>query len=108
MKTQTITQLEMSDADIDFAERIAKRLGYTQTAYTSTSQLWGLSCLPDHAKHKHGCIIKTQELGFLFVSDLEDLQLHDLAEMERKLPQNDYGLTSERASKGSFYSQASE
>ncbi len=79
----TIQQVEMSDADIEFAESIAKRLGYTQTAYTSTSELWGLYCLPDHAMHKHGCIIKTRNLGFLFVADLEDLQLHELAEFER-------------------------
>jgi len=79
MKTPAITQIEMTEAQIEFAEKIAKRLGFTQTAYTSTSQLWGLYCLPDHARHKHGCIILTKELGFLFVSDLEDLQLHDLA-----------------------------
>jgi hypothetical protein len=87
MKTTTppITQIEMTEADIEFAEKIAKSLGFTQTAYTSTSQLWGLFCLPDHAKHKHGCIIKTQELGFLFVSDLEDMQLHKLAEQERQI-----------------------
>ena len=72
----------MSEDDIEFAEKIAKSLGFTQTAYTSTSQLWGLYCLPDHARHKHGCIIKTQELGFLFVADLEDLQLHDLSTEE--------------------------
>jgi hypothetical protein len=78
----------MSEADIGFAEQIAKALGYSQTAYTSTSQLWGLYCLPDHAKHRHGCIIKTRELGFLFVADLEDLQLHALAEQERKLPES--------------------
>lgn len=45
-----ITQLEMSEADIEFAERMAERLGYTQTAYTSTSALWGLFCLPDRPK----------------------------------------------------------
>lgn len=73
----------MTEADIEFAETIAKSLGFTQTAYTSTSQLWGLFCLPDRAKHKHGCIIKTKELGFLFVADLEDLQLHSLAVQER-------------------------
>lgn len=82
--TPPITQLEMSEADIRFAEKIADKLGFKQTAYTSTSHLLGLFCLPDHARHKHGCIIKTKELGFLFVSDLEDLQLHKLAEEERK------------------------
>lgn len=81
--TPPITQTEMTEADIDFAETIAKSLGFTQTAYTSTSQLLGLFCLPDHAEHKHGCIIKTQELGFLFVADLEDMQLHSLAANER-------------------------
>lgn len=80
MKPPIIEQLEMTEQDIEFAERIAKRLGYTQTAYTSTSALWGLFCLPDHAKHRHGCIIKTKQFGFLFVADLEDLQLHDLHE----------------------------
>lgn len=91
MKTETppvIRQLEMSDSDIEFAERIAKRLGFAQTAYTSTSQLWGLYCLPDHAKHRHGVIIKTAAFGFMFLADLEDLQLHDLfkeeCEMSRK------------------------
>lgn len=68
----------MSEADIEFAERIAKRLGFTQTAYTSSSAIWGLYCLPDHANHRHGVIIKTSGLGFLFLADLEDLQIHDL------------------------------
>lgn len=82
-KPPTINQLEMSETEIEFCERIARRLGFTQTAYTSTSELWGLYCLPDHANHRHGCIIKTANLGFLFVADLEDLQLHDLASEER-------------------------
>lgn len=79
-----ITPLEMSEADIELAELAAKRIGFTQTAYTSTSGLWGLFCLPNHARHRHGAFIKTMEFGLLFVSDLEDLQLHDLAEVERK------------------------
>lgn len=85
-QTPPITQLEMNEADIEFAERIASRLGFTQTAYTSTSGLWGLFCLPDHARHRHGCIIKTKEFGFLFVADLEDMQLHDLSEEEKAKP----------------------
>lgn len=84
MKTPPpLTPVEMTEADIDLAERAAKRIGFTQTAYTSSSGLWGLFCLPDHAKHRHGCFIKTREFGILFVSDLEDLQLHDLAEEVR-------------------------
>lgn len=121
--TPTITQLEMSSDDIELAERIASKLGYSQTAYTSTSQLWGLYCLHDNPAYSggyhafvnrdetkfdsncrecggkcrdsvhnlrlnyqiKGCVIKTAELGFLFVVDLEDLQLHDLAEQERQV-----------------------
>lgn len=79
-----ITPLEMTEADIALAERAAKRIGFTQTAYTSTSGLWGLFCLPDRATQRKGCFIKTAQFGIMFVSDLEDLQLHDLADEERK------------------------
>lgn len=80
-----ITQLEMTLADIELAEKAATQLGYTQTAYTSTSQLWGLYCLRDSASDRKlkGCFIKTKELGLLFVHNLEDLQRHELAEEER-------------------------
>jgi len=78
----------MSSDDIDFANRIARRLGYEQTAYTSTSALWGLYCLNENPETwkgnkraiEAGCIIKTKQFGFLFVQDLEDLQFHDLYE----------------------------
>lgn len=80
-----ITALEMTEEEIDLCERAAKRIGYEQTAYTSTSGLWGLFCLPDHARHRKGCFIKTAEFGTLFVADLEDLQLHDLAQEERRM-----------------------
>jgi hypothetical protein len=90
-KAPTIQQVEMSAADIEFAERIAKQLGYEQTAYTSTSGLWGLFCLNenpatwkgDKQALRSGCIIKTEQFGFLFVADLEDLQMHALAAEER-------------------------
>lgn len=86
-----ITQLEMSDTDIEFAERIAKQLGYEQYVYTSTSGLWGVFCLNENPATwrgnpqalKRGCIIKTAEFGFMFVAGLDDLQLHDSAEQER-------------------------
>lgn len=82
-----ITQLEMTEADIELAERAAARLGYSQTAYTSTSGLWGLFCMRDSATDRKPacCFIKTAEFGLLRVSCLEDLQLHDLVEEERKL-----------------------
>ena len=78
-KTQTLTQLKFEGEDFDKAETIAKALGYKQTAYTSTSALWGLFCLPENPatakpgqRTDGGCIIKTRELGFLFVQDGED------------------------------------
>lgn len=74
-----ITQLEFDEADFPKAERIAKRLGYTQTAYTSLSALWGLFCLPDQPFQKSGCIIKTAQFGLMFVQDLEDMHMEDLA-----------------------------
>ena len=85
-KPPVITQVEMTEADIELAEKAAARLGYTQTAYTSSSALWGLFCLRDSAKDRKPecCFIKTAEFGLLRVSDLGDLQLHDLAEEERK------------------------
>ena len=81
--TQPLTQLEFSEKDFDIAEDAAKRLGYTQTAYTSTSALWGLFCLPDRVGQREGCFIKTKELGLLFVSDLEDLKMDDLVVKQR-------------------------
>lgn len=74
-ETQPLTQEEFTERDFQIAERVAKRLGFSQTAYTSTSALWGLFCLPDHARMREGCIIKTRELGLMFVSTLEDLNL---------------------------------
>lgn len=73
-----INQIEMSEKDIETAEAIAKKLGYTQTAYTSTSAMWGLFCLSNNARQKSGCVIKTKEFGFLFIQDLEDLHIYDL------------------------------
>jgi len=70
--TKQLTQLEFTEQDTIKAEKIAKSLGFEQTAYTSSSALWGLFCLKENAKSKAGCIIKTRELGFLFVSDGED------------------------------------
>jgi len=81
--TQTLTQLEFEADDFEKADKIARALGYGEnTAYTSTSALWGLFCLPENPEHakpgqatQGGCIIKTRELGFLFVQDGEDRHL---------------------------------
>jgi hypothetical protein len=73
-----ITPLEFGESDFDKAEALAKALGYEQTAYTSTSALWGLFCLPENPEHskgpiRGGCIIKTKQFGLLFVQDTEDI-----------------------------------
>lgn len=79
-KTPPITQLEFEEKDFPVAEEIARRLGFTQTAYTSTSALWGLFCLPDRAGQREGCIIKTAQFGMMFVADLEDMKMEDLSQ----------------------------
>jgi hypothetical protein len=92
--TTPLSQVEFSADDFDVAHEIARRLGYEQTAYTSTSALIGLFCLPENpanrpphhsdartqfAPYVGGCIIKTTQLGFMFVQDVEDLHFDDLA-----------------------------
>ena len=76
--TAPLTQVKFDERDFEKAERIARRLGYKQTAYTTTSALWGLFCLPERALQRRGCIIKTLELGLMFVQDLEDLLMEDI------------------------------
>jgi len=73
-----ITQLEFGETDFPKAEKLAAALGYKQTAYTSTSALWGLFCLPENPAYSRGpsrggCIIKTKQFGLLFVQDDEDI-----------------------------------
>lgn len=74
-ETQALTQVGPDRFDFDRAESLAERLGYTQTAYTSTSALWGLFCLRDSADDQklEGCIIQTVELGLMFVALDEDV-----------------------------------
>lgn len=83
LKTPLLTQEEFSEEDFPIAERVARRLGYQQTAYTSTSALWGLFCLRENPRTWTGprraleeaCIIKTREFGLMVVQTLEDLNL---------------------------------
>src|SRR5262252_5806790 len=77
-----LTMLEFQPADFTIAERVAEALGYKQYPYTSTSALWALFCLPENPEYarpgqaiRPAAIIKTRELGFLVVSELEDLGL---------------------------------
>ena len=86
MNAPKIQQVEMTAGDIEKAGTLAARLGYEQTAYTSSSAMWGLFCLPENPARNPrnlptcgGCIIKTAQFGLLFVQDLEDLHAEDLA-----------------------------
>lgn len=95
LATPVLTQLEFTPADHEIAERVGEALGYSQMAYTSTSALWGLFCLQEnpalastateaqHPPYVKGCVIKTKELGFLFVQDLEDLGLDSKGRRDR-------------------------
>ena len=90
LATPPIMQLEFQGSDFTIAERIARHLGYEQTAYTSTSALWGLFCLPENPAYakpgqatRGGVIIKTAQFGFLFVQDTEDLGLRKDGRRER-------------------------
>lgn len=82
MKPTSITVLEMTPEQVEFAEKAAQKLGFTQTAYESSS-LPGVYCLPDRPNHKHGVLIQTKEYGLCMFSDLEDLNLYDMADEER-------------------------
>lgn len=66
-KTPPLTQLPFEEEDFARAKTLAAELGYTETVYTSTSALVGLHCLPRRLSQKRGSIIKTKELGFLYV-----------------------------------------
>ncbi len=74
MNTPPITQQEMSEKDVQHAKSLAVKLGYgDNTAYTSSSAMIGVFCLDSPGKNG-GCIIKTDEFGFMFVQLEEDLQ----------------------------------
>jgi hypothetical protein len=60
-----ITQIDMSNGDIEQAQKIAEGLGFTRADYTYNSQFWGVYCTDE--KQRSGFIIKTKEHGFLFV-----------------------------------------
>lgn len=91
---KTIRSLPFEEEDWEKAEIFAKELGYTQTAYTSHGVFNELACIADREDYdmgkRSGAIIKTAELGFLFVQSDENLlgwQLDDFIneKYERKL-----------------------
>ena len=80
MNTPTIlTQLEMNEAQLERAQTLARRLGFQDsTAYTSTSALVGLNCLPLRSGQHGAVIVQTAELGMLVIATLEDVDAYDL------------------------------
>lgn len=81
MTPPPITQLEFNQSDFRKAKAMADALGYEQQAYTSTSGLWGLFCLPENPERPEnkgkpihgGTIIKTAEFGLIFIQLAEEI-----------------------------------
>ena len=73
-----IHSLPFEEEDWEKAEILAKELGYGQTVYTSHGVFNELACIADREEQqqwgrKSGRIIKTAELGFVFVQTDEEL-----------------------------------
>tara|TARA_B100000287_G_C20523790_1_gene738068 strand:- start:696 stop:1019 length:324 start_codon:yes stop_codon:yes gene_type:complete len=75
--TKAIHSLEFEDEDWEKAKIFARELGYSQTAYTSHGVFNELACIPDREDYdmgkRGGRIIKTAELGFMFIQLDEDI-----------------------------------
>lgn len=74
-ETNALTLVEFTEDDVTKAKAIAATLGYHECAYTSSGVLPGLQCLATADRRTSGAIIKTREVGFLFVQHGEDLNL---------------------------------
>ena len=82
-----LTMLPFEECDNDAAEAIAKANGRDDDncAYTSTSAIIGLEYFRRwQGDTKTFCIIKTKELGFLVIKDLEDMNIRD--DMQARFP----------------------
>ncbi len=93
-----IHSLLFEEEDFEKAEIFARELGYEQTVYTSHGVFNELACIADCEDYedgkRSGRIIKTAELGFVFIQTDEDLlgwQLNDFLKekYERKLVRKD-------------------
>jgi hypothetical protein len=74
-----LTQIDMNEAQLERARTLAARLGFQDsTAYTSTSALIGLNCLPLRSGQHGAVIVQTAELGMLVIATLEDVDAYDL------------------------------
>ena len=72
-----IHSLLFEEEDFEKAEIFARELGYEQTVWTSHGVFNELACIADSEDYedgkRSGRIIKTAELGFVFVQTDEDL-----------------------------------
>lgn len=66
--------LEFStDEDFATAERICRKLGYGDSwAYTTSSSVPGLYCLPTRPTQRQKIVVKTSELGFIVIEEIEE------------------------------------
>ena len=67
-----LTILEFSsDADFDKAKKLCSKLGFRDSwAYTSSS-VPGMYCIPLRASQNQKIIVKTEELGFIVIDDID-------------------------------------
>ena len=65
---------DWSDAEFSQAQRVCAKQGYRDSfAYITSDALPGLKCIPVRPNQPPGFIVKTVELGFLFILDCEDI-----------------------------------
>jgi hypothetical protein len=74
MNAYPFTLLEFTtDADHKEARRICAREGYRDSwAYTTSSSIPGLFCLPIRNGQKQGIVVKTKEHGLMFIRDYSE------------------------------------
>ena len=70
---KTLTLLEFAPDDHATAQALCARLGYgTSYAYTTSSDIPGLYCLPLRASQRGAVICKSAEFGLIAVQTFED------------------------------------
>lgn len=72
--SSTLTMLEFStDEDFATAEHLCRKLGYVDSwAYTASSYVPGLYCLPMRPTQTQKIVVKTAELGFIVIEETEE------------------------------------
>lgn len=70
----TLTMLEFStDEDFDKAKRICSAQGYRDSwAYTTSSDIPGMYCIPIRPNQPEKVVCKTKEFGFVVLQVIEE------------------------------------